>query len=70
MHWDRWWHMGWMWGFWILVLVALIVLLQRALSGRSEGGAQRSPEQLLKARYARGEIEQSEYERRLQDLRR
>lgn len=70
MHWDGWWHMGWMWGFWILVFVALILGLQRALSGRGEGGAEGSPERLLKARYARGEIDQSEYQRRLEDLRR
>lgn len=64
-----WWHMGWMWLFWVVVIVA-IVLLVRAFTSPGQAGEPRdTPEQILKRRYARGEIEKEEYERRLSDLR-
>jgi putative membrane protein len=68
---NYWWHMGWMWLFWILVIVAIIWLF-RAFAGPGRGGGEprESPEQILKQRYARGEIDKDEYERRLSDLRR
>ncbi|MFI5797843.1 SHOCT domain-containing protein [Streptomyces sp. NPDC051677] len=74
---------GWGWvamsvgmvSFWAL-LVALGVLLFRALSGSAEprattGPEQRGPvaEQVLAERFARGEIEEDEYRRRLTVLR-
>lgn len=66
--------MGWMWIFWILVIVALAMLAVALLRGfsRSDGGGRRreSPEEILKRRYASGEIEREEYQRRLEDLRR
>jgi putative membrane protein len=63
-----WWHMGWMLLFWVLVIVA-IVWIVRAFSGRGGGEPRETPEQILKRRYARGEIDKDEYERRLSDLR-
>ncbi len=66
---SYWWHMGWMWLFWILVIVALIWLF-RVFAAPGRGGEPReSPEQILKRRYAQGEIDKEEYERRLSDLR-
>jgi putative membrane protein len=64
--------MGWMWLWWIVglaVLVLLVWAMARAagMSGSARGGD--SPESLLKGRYARGEIDRDEYERRLNDLR-
>ena len=71
-----WPHMGsmgsWMvlwWGAGVLILVALVWLLVRAAEG-SRRVSEETPEQLLKRRYARGEIEREEYQRRLEDLRR
>lgn len=69
--------MGWfggagMWLFWIFILV-LAVLAVRWLA--SSGGSSRqptadeSPEEILKKRYARGELSRQEYERHLDDLR-
>lgn len=77
MHWNGgWWHMGGMWLGWLLVLVvviALIWLLARAaggIAGRGERSSGREgAEQILKQRYARGEMDREEYERRLADLR-
>ena len=67
---------GWMWIFWLIALVAVIALLVwfvRAASGRSAGnsgppGASQSPEAILKERYARGEIDEAEYQRRKEQL--
>lgn len=71
MHWDGWWPMGGMWIFWLLVLVGLVLLVRWFLvSERGSGEMRESPEQILKKRYARGDIDKEEYERMLSDLRR
>jgi putative membrane protein len=67
---------GLMWlGFWVLVVVA-VVLLFRGRSGsqpdRPAGQPDRRPdsaERVLADRYARGEIDDDEYRRRLDTLR-
>ena len=64
-------HMGWMGLWWIVglaVLVAIMWAVARAAApqGRAD---QESPEAILKRRYARGEVDREEYERRLKDLR-
>ncbi len=63
-----------MWLWWIAGVVVLLVLawaVARATrsSGSGRGPAEESPEAVLKRRYAQGEIERDEYERRLSDLR-
>jgi putative membrane protein len=69
--WNGWGHMGFMWLFWVALIAVIVWLLIRAAPGpTSSGEVQDSPEQILKRRYARGEIEKEEYERRLTDLRR
>lgn len=71
--WPHMGSMGWgmvlWWGAGILILVLLVWLLARAADG-SRRGSEETPEQLLKRRYAKGEIEREEYQRRLEDLRR
>lgn len=60
--------MGGMWLWWILgiaIVGALAWVVVRPLS-RANG---ESAEELLKRRYARGEIDNEEFEKRLQDLR-
>ena len=50
-------------------VIALVVLLVRGLRGRGESAQQRPTAlELLKERYARGEIDQQEYERQKRDL--
>lgn len=67
---------GHMWGggHWILgglmmvvfwgLIIGLIVLAVRGFSSRSETAPQLNPLDILRERYARGEIDEDEYERR------
>jgi putative membrane protein len=64
-------HMGWMWIWWLVglaVFVAGIWAVTRVAAPRRPDGRE-SPETILKQRYARGELDREEYERRLKDLR-
>ena len=69
------WHMGpgmmggggiFMIGFWILVLVGLVFfikwLIQSTGSGRAGGGSSNRALEILKERYAHGEIDKAEFE--------
>lgn len=64
-----WWMAGWGW-LWMLVpvlLVALVVwlLVRSSRQGQATGGADRSdPMRILEDRFARGEIDREEFERR------
>lgn len=68
-------HMGWM-GFWmalwwtlgLAIFVSLVWLVTRAAAGPS-ARIEETPEQILKRRYASGEIDHEEYERRLINVR-
>lgn len=64
-------HMGGMWFFWIVgvvIIFALVWAVLRTLRKTSVDGEE-SAEKLLKRRYANGEIEKGEYEKRLYELR-
>ena len=63
-----WWMVLW-WGFGLGVLVLFVWLMARAAGGFPARGDE-TPEQILKRRYARGDIDRDEYQRRLEDLRR
>jgi putative membrane protein len=77
MHdWNMWWGGGGMWFGplvmigWLAVIVAIIVGLVRWLGGTG-GGADRSvrtARDILDERYARGEIDREEYQKRKQDI--
>jgi putative membrane protein len=54
--------------FWLAVLILLVWVVARG-AGSQSWRIDETPEQILKRRYARGEIEREEYERRLSDLR-
>jgi putative membrane protein len=65
--------MAWMGLWWLAglaLLVAIIWVVMRAAASSASAADQESPESILKRRYARGDIDREEYERRLQDLRR
>lgn len=65
--------MGWWMVLWWLVAIVVLIVVVRMVAGSLGGPGSRaheSPEQILKRRYAKGEIEREEYQRRLEDLRR
>jgi putative membrane protein len=66
--------MGWWMVLWWVVGIVVLVLLVRLVAGGSLGGpvprGDETPEQILKRRYAKGEIDREDYQRRLEDLRR
>ena len=64
---EMWWDGGWgiVWGlamaaFWIVV-IAVIVLMLRAVARRPNGVGGRSALKLLEERYARGEVTREEF---------
>jgi putative membrane protein len=68
---PHWWMGFWMvlwWGVGVGVLVLFVWAVTRATGGQP-GRTEDTPEQILKRRYARGEIDREDYERRLTDLR-
>ena len=71
MYEGHWFGGGFMWLFWILVVLVLFWGLKAALSS---GGSSSSPHDsrsaldILKERYARGEIDQEEFNQRKRDL--
>ncbi len=62
--------MGWMWIWPVLLLVVALVVIRAVVapSHPREGG--KTPEEILRERYARGEIDEDEYRTRLNGLRR
>jgi putative membrane protein len=63
---------SWMVVWWVAGIIVL-VLLVRLVAGSTSGFSRRddeTPEQILKRRYAKGEINSEEYQHRLADLRR
>ena len=68
--------MRWSWGmgfgmilFWVLVIVLIVVLIRSLISG-SNGNFQKdeSPLEILKRRYASGEIDKTQFEEMKQHL--
>ena len=55
---------GFMWLFWILLIVAIVWAARAAIGiGNSKTNHGKSPLEILKERYARGEVNQEEFER-------
>jgi len=55
--------MGWGWLYWIIICAVIVGLLAYVMTNRSvEGGRKNRSMEILKERFARGEIEQEEYE--------
>ena len=71
---DHGFGMGWTmvgWSLiWLLVIVAVVWVAVRTIGGGSGSLRDDSPEAILNRRYARGEIDREEYDRRLSDVRR
>lgn len=55
--------------WWILIIIGIVVLIKWVLgSSASHGGAVGKALDILKERYARGEIDEQEYRKKKQDL--
>ena len=72
MGFDNW---GWGGGMWLgmvlfwVVIIAVIVLLVRLLGNEAVGrGGAKTPLQILKERYARGDIGKEEFEQKKREL--
>jgi putative membrane protein len=59
-----------MWIFWIVLIVVVVLLVRTVASGRTSlpSPRQETPLDILKARYARGEIDEEEFQRRRREL--
>ena len=64
-------HMAWMSVWWLGGLALLFLVVWAIVRASAPWGSveQDSPEAILKRRYARGEVDRDEYDRRLADLR-
>ena len=67
---DHMWGMGWMAFWWVFIIAATVALFSYLLSAtrRTPRIREESPVDILKRRYARGEIDAEAYEKTLQDL--
>jgi putative membrane protein len=61
---------GFMWIFWLLLIVVIIVLFKifTRTDSRSNNSAEDSPLEILKKRYARGDINEEQFKRRRKEL--
>ena len=61
---------GFMWIFWVLVIVGLVFLIKWLVqqSQPTETKHRETPLEILKKRYARGEIDKEEFEQKKKDL--
>ena len=70
MHWMEWGCGGWfMMSFWIVLVAAIVYLLLKGITQQKPHHAKEdSALEILKKRYARGEISKEEYERIKKDI--
>ncbi len=67
---GHWMYGGFMWIFWILVVVGLVFLIKWLVQQGTSGESKHieTPLEILKKRYARGEIDKQEFEQKKKDL--
>ena len=67
---SHWMFGGWMWICWIAVLVGIIFLIKWIVqqSKENETRVKEDALEILKKRYAKGEINQEEFEQKKKDL--
>ncbi|MDD5711781.1 MAG: SHOCT domain-containing protein [Smithellaceae bacterium] len=64
---------GWHWGgfmmvFWILIIILIAYLIYGLVKGKGPGQVSETPLDILKKRYARGELTKEEFEQMKKDL--
>lgn len=75
MHWDY--SLGWGWGmgfgwlfmflFWVLIILGIIYLVKLIIGGEKKG-KEDDPLEILKRRYAKGEISEEEFKKMKEDV--
>jgi putative membrane protein len=66
---GHWFGGGFMWLFWILLIVLVLWAVKAATgSANNSSEKQKSALDILKERYAKGEIDQEEFEQKRKDL--
>lgn len=70
---DYGWHWGWMsgWGIllWLLLIAVIFVLARGIFTGRGDGESRAGRAlEILQERYARGEIDEEEFQRKRREL--
>ncbi len=66
---GMWFGGGFMWIIWILLIVVVVYAVKASMGGgQTHDRIDESPLEILKKRYARGEIDEQEYERRRDEL--
>jgi putative membrane protein len=70
MYGNHWMFGGWMWFFWLLVIIGIVLLVVWLVQRSRPAGPKKddSALELLKQRYARGEINREEFEQKKRDL--
>jgi putative membrane protein len=74
MHWDYGWGIGYGFGwlfmilFWVLVILGVVYLVKVIAGGAKKGEKEESAIDILKKRYAKGEISKEEFEKMKDDL--
>ncbi len=59
---------GFMWIFWIVLILVIVWAVRAGLNSGGGSRNQRTPLEILKERYARGEIDRETFERMKKDL--
>ncbi|UCD36014.1 MAG: SHOCT domain-containing protein [Nitrospiraceae bacterium] len=72
MHWDYGWGMGFGWVsmivFWVLVVLGIVSVIKMIAGGAHKTEKPETAMDVLKKRYARGEIDREEFEQKKKDL--